>query len=100
MEKTYTLKTLFFSFLFSTFLITQAQECDIIYVTTTGANSGAAGTKANPASLNYGLTLVSGTANKVWIATGTYNITIPIQLVSNLTLEGGFDGTTWIISNS
>ena len=76
-----------------------AQQCDIIYVTPNGASSGTAGTKANPANFTYGLSLVSATANKIWMAQGTYTISLPIQLVSNITLEGGFDATTWIKSN-
>ncbi len=77
-----------------------AQECDIIYVTPTGASSGAAGTRANPASLSYGLSLVTGTANRVWLSSGTYNLSTPLQLISNVTMEGGFDPTTWIKSNA
>src|SRR5690606_9715074 len=76
------------------------QSCGVIYVTPTGASSGAAGTKANPASLAYGLTLATGTYNRIWLASGTYSISQPLQLVSNTTIEGGFDAVTWIKSNA
>jgi hypothetical protein len=41
-----------------------SQQCDIIYVTPGGASSGTAGTKANPANLTYGLTLIGLYTNK------------------------------------
>jgi PKD repeat protein len=81
----------------SVFLL--AQECGVIYVSPTGAGSGAAGTKANPASLDYGLTLVSPANKKIRMAEGDYPITQPLQMLSDLTIEGGFDETTWIKSN-
>ena len=77
-----------------------AQQCDVIYVTPSGASSGATGTKANPASLTYALTLVTATSNKIWMAQGNYALAQPIQLISNVTIEGGFDATTWIKSNA
>jgi gliding motility-associated-like protein len=77
-----------------------AQQCDVIYVTPTGASSGAAGTKANPASLTYALTLVTAASNKIWMAQGNYSLAQPIQLISNVTIEGGFDAATWIKSNA
>lgn len=78
-----------------------AQECNVIYVTPNGASSGAAGTKANPASLLYGLSLVSSTNKKVYLSKGTYNISNPLYLPSNVEMEGGFDATNnWAKSNS
>ncbi|TAL58358.1 MAG: hypothetical protein EPN85_11785, partial [Bacteroidetes bacterium] len=76
-----------------------AQQCDIIYVTTAGATSGAAGTQANPAELNYGLTLVTPTANQLWLATGTYTISTALVIPNNVTIEGGFNAATWEKSN-
>ena len=83
----------------STFFI-QAQECNIIYVSPVGAASGAAGTKATPANFTYGLTLVSATNNRLWMAEGTYTIDNTISIPSNLTVEGGFNATNWIKSNA
>jgi len=74
--------------------------CNVIYVSPNGANSGNAGTRLNPASLTYGLTLVGGQSTTLWLAEGTYNISTPINLVSNITIEGGFDPATWIKSNA
>ncbi|MDO9188213.1 MAG: gliding motility-associated C-terminal domain-containing protein [Bacteroidia bacterium] len=75
-----------------------AQECNIIYVTPTGVSSGTTGTKNNPASLAYGLTLVSSTNNLLWLSTGTYLISNILSIPSNATIEGGFDASTWIKS--
>ncbi len=83
--------------LFSSFL--SAQQCDIIYVTPNGATSGAAGTQANPAELNYGLSLVTATANQLWLASGTYTLSTTLIIPSNVTIEGGFNSTTWAKSN-
>ena len=77
-----------------------AQECDVVYVTSNGASSGTAGRKANPASLLYALTLANSTDNKIYMAAGTYIIYNPIYLLSNVTIEGGFDPVTWEKSNS
>ena len=75
-----------------------AQECNIIYVTPTGASSGVAGTITNPANLTYGLTLVNSTNNIVWISTGIYLISNTLLIPSNVTLEGGFNPPTWVKS--
>lgn len=77
-----------------------AQQCNVIYVTPNGASSGTAGTKAAPASLTYALTLANATDNKIYMASGTYNISNPIQMKSNLTIEGGYNASTWQKSNS
>ncbi len=78
----------------------QAQECGIIYVSPTGAASGVAGTKANPASFVYGLTLVTATDTRIWMANGNYNIDNTITIPSNVTIEGGFTIGTWAKTNS
>jgi len=77
----------------------QAQQCEIIYVTPGGASSGAAGTQTNPANLTYGLSLATPTDNQIWLASGTYPISTTLFIISNITLEGGFDATTWIKTN-
>lgn len=76
-----------------------AQECNIIYVTPTGASSGIAGTKANPANLSYALALASSTYNLLWLATGTYPISNSLVIPADVTIEGGFNSATWIKSN-
>ncbi|HWB63977.1 MAG TPA: hypothetical protein VG603_10735, partial [Chitinophagales bacterium] len=83
-----------------TYVIGTSQQCNVIYVTPGGASTGAAGTRANPASLTYGLSLANSTNNLIWMAEGTYNISNELQLVSNVTLEGGFDPSTWVKSNA
>jgi gliding motility-associated-like protein len=77
-----------------------AQECNIVFVSPNGANAGAAGTKATPASLTYALTLISPTNNQIWLAAGNYNISTTIDLISGVTIEGGFNPATWVKSNS
>ncbi len=76
-----------------------AQECNIIYITPSGVYSGTAGTIANPASLTYGLTLVSPSAKLMWLATGTYPISSILNIPDNVTIEGGFSSSTWQKSN-
>ncbi|MEK7225471.1 MAG: hypothetical protein AAB221_07295, partial [Bacteroidota bacterium] len=76
-----------------------AQQCNIIYVTPTGASSGAAGTKTNPASISYGLSLATPLNNQLWLAVGDYNISNTLFMISDVTVEGGFDPVTWIKTN-
>lgn len=68
-----------------------AQQCNVIYVSPGGATSGIAGTKTNPASLEYGLTLVSPGNNIMYLRSGTYNISQTINLVSNVRIYGGYN---------
>jgi len=78
-----------------------AQECGIIYVTPSGVSSGLpAGTRANPANLLYGLSLVSPTDTIVWLADGVYNISNTLFIPDGVTIEGGFDPVTWIKTNA
>jgi gliding motility-associated-like protein len=77
-----------------------AQECGIVYVSPSGATSGVAGTRSSPASLTYGLSLVTPGANQVWLATGTYPISATLSIPGNTTIEGGFDPITWVKSNA
>ena len=76
------------------------QECNIVYITPNGANTGVTGTRANPASLVYGLTLANTTNNRLFMAAGTYIINNPIILPGNITIEGGYDPISWEKSNS
>lgn len=85
--------------LFITTLLS-AQECNIIYVTPNGASTGTAGTKATPASLSYALTLATAPTNKIYMAAGTYIISQPLSLVSNTTIEGGFNSSWYKTNNS
>ncbi|MES2591176.1 MAG: PKD domain-containing protein [Bacteroidota bacterium] len=78
-----------------------AQECNIIYVTPNGASSGAAGTKANPASLPYAFTLANATDNQIRLSVGNYNISNHLLMISGVTLDGGFDpANNWKKTNS
>src|SRR3972149_5983085 len=77
-----------------------AQECGIIYVTPSGASSGAAGTRANPANLLYGLSLVSPKDKIVWMADGIYNISNTLSIPNGVTIEGTFTPVTWIKTNA
>jgi len=76
------------------------QECGIIYVTPSGATSGVAGTKANPASLLYGLTLVTPTDTIVWLADGNYPISNTLSIPNGVTIEGTFNPITWEKTNA
>lgn len=77
-----------------------SQECGIIYVKPNGATSGTTGTKANPASFAHGLTLVGPSAKIIRMAEGTYTLSNPLDMPSDLTIEGGFNATTWYKSNT
>ena len=76
-----------------------SQECGKVYVTIGGADTGASGTKANPASLLYGLSLASTSNNKILLGYGTYILNSPLMLISGISIEGGFNPITWTKSN-
>lgn len=76
-----------------------AQECGIIYVSPTGAISGVAGTRDNPAELQYGMSLVDVANNHLRLAHGTYELTERLQIPSDLIFEGGFVESSWHKSN-
>ncbi|MCF8275237.1 MAG: PKD domain-containing protein [Flavobacteriales bacterium] len=82
------------------FASSNGQECGIIYVSPSGAAGGLTGTRINPASLSYALTLANATNNVLWLASGTYTISSSIAIPNNVTIEGGFNPSTWIKSNS
>ena len=77
-----------------------AQECGYVYVSPTGASTGTTGTKVNPASLAFGLTLTSSTNDVVRLASGTYSFSAAFDMISDVTLEGGFNVSTWVKSNT
>ena len=58
------------AFLIFGLMTTNAQECGYVYVSTTGATSGVAGTRDMPADLTYGLQLADATNNHLRIAHG------------------------------
>ena len=86
---THTLIVLAFALLSATPII--AQQCDIIYVTPTGATSGTAGTKDNPADINYAVSLMTPSIRKVYLSVGIYNLETAFPLVDDVTFEGGFN---------
>ena len=72
-----------------------SQNCEVIYVTPNGASSAGAGTQQNPASLNYAISQIAPGLGNIRLAAGTYTINNQIDLVSGLTVEGGYDPATW-----
>ena len=82
------------------FVQVQAQECGYVYVSPTGAGTGTAGTRANPASFAYGLSLMSASNSHMRMAQGTYTIDNSVTLASGMTIEGGFESTQWEKSNT
>lgn len=77
--------------------VSSAQECDIIYVAPNGSGSG---TKAAPTSIQNALNLVSPGLDQIRMAQGEYLISDTLKLVGNVTIDGGYDPTTWIKSNN
>lgn len=75
-----------------------AQECDIIYVTPNGSGSG---TKAGPTNIQNALNLVTTAGvDQIRMAQGTYPISDTLHLVSGVTIDGGYDPSSWIKSNN
>lgn len=77
-----------------------AQTCGTWYVSPTG--SGTAGTPANPVSLDYALQNVTPGRDYIKMLAGTYSYTNKLNLVSNVTVEGGYqvNGTDWVLSSN
>lgn len=86
--------------LLAVFSSTFAQECGIIYVSPTGATSGAAGTRDTPAELQYAFTLVDPANNHLRIAHGVYELTATLDIPSDIVIEGGFEEGTWYKTNA
>ena len=100
MRKTFYNSFIILLFFLFAFLATTAQECGYVYVTPGGASGGTAGTKATPANFTYGLTLINS-ANKIMrMAEGTYSLSNTLNIPANITIEGGFNATTWVKSNT
>ncbi|MDW8158781.1 MAG: hypothetical protein RML72_07900, partial [Bacteroidia bacterium] len=78
----------YFSFLFA--LLWAQGECGVIYVTPNGSNLPGAGTRTNPASLEYALSLASQEMLLIKLSTGNYRLNNTLQLKSNIILEGGY----------
>ena len=77
-----------------------AQECGIIYVSPNGANTGTTGTRDNPAAFMYAFTLVNPANNHVRMAHGLYELTAPLEIPSDIVIEGGFEEGTWYKTNA
>lgn len=70
-------------------------SCVNIYATPTGSAANP-GTQASPTSLQNALAMAQCNNAVIKLAIGTYTINAPLYLGSYLTLEGGFDPTTWV----
>ncbi|MGB1318164.1 MAG: hypothetical protein ACPG5W_08150, partial [Flavobacteriales bacterium] len=77
-----------------------AQECGIIYVSPTGATSGETGTKDNPAEFQYAFSLVDPANNHLRVAHGVYELTEPLEIPSDIVIEGGFEEGSWYKTNA
>lgn len=73
------------------------QECNIIYVSPNGNGSG---TRNSPTSIANALGLVVPGTDHIWMQVGQYSINAPIQLISGVTIEGGFNAGTWEKTNT
>jgi PKD repeat protein len=93
------LQRLLFILLLLSAQMVQAQQCGYLYVTPNGASSGAAGTRSNPASLDYAMTLAAS-GGHLRISHGTYPLSQTLDIPSGITMEGGFVPSTWQKSNS
>jgi len=71
---------------------------DIIHVSPTGGNSGAA-TAADPVNLLTGMGMLGGNADKMYLQAGTYVLTAPLAMQSNVQLIGGFN-VNWVKDNT
>lgn len=85
----------------------QAQTCSglgspsfssIIYVAVNGSSS-AAGTQADPVDLLTGIGMVGGNFNKIYMRAGTYVLSAPLNVPSNVHIIGGFN-SNWVKDNS
>ncbi len=74
-------------------------SCVNIYVSTTGT-VGAAGTQAAPTTLQEAINRGACQNAVIKMATGIYTINSAIDLRSYITIEGGFDPTTWVKTSS
>ncbi len=77
-----------------------AQECGFIYVAPNGATSGTTGTRDNPAEFHYAFSLVDPANNHLRIAHGVYELTEPLEIPSDIVIEGGFEEGSWYKTNA
>jgi PKD repeat protein len=70
----------------------------VIYVAVTGTST-AAGTAASPVDLLTGIGMVGGNFDKVYVRAGTYVLTAPLIIPSNVDIIGGFNAQ-WVKDNS
>ena len=68
--------------------------CTNIYVTQDADDTGD-GSQDDPTNIDNAMDMAMCNNTVIKMAAGTYNIDAPLQLSSYLTLEGGFDATTW-----
>ena len=71
---------------------------NIIHVTVNGSPTGT-GTAADPVNLLTGMGMIGGLNNKVYLQSGTYVLTAPLDIPSNVDIIGGFN-SNWIKDNS
>ncbi|MFT4980203.1 MAG: PKD repeat protein [Bacteroidia bacterium] len=93
-------KLIFSLFLIGSSLGTFAQECGIIYVSQNGATSGETGTRDNPAEFQYAFSLVDAANNHLRMAHGVYELTQPLEIPSDIVIEGGFEEGSWYKTNA
>lgn len=74
------------------------QFSDIIHVSVTGLSSGAA-TEADPVDLLTGMSMLGGNTDKIYLQGGTYVLTEPLFIPSNIDLIGGYNAN-WIKDNT
>lgn len=79
---------------------TTAQTCGTWYVSPNG--SGTTGTPASPVSLDYALQNATPGRNYIKMLGGTYTYTNKLNMVSDVTVEGGYQvsGNDWILSSN
>jgi len=73
------------------------QECNIIYVSPNGSGSG---TKAAPTSIQNALTIAGPGMDQIRMAEGTYPMSSRLEMVSGVTIDGGYDPSNWTKCNS
>ncbi|MCF8275741.1 MAG: T9SS type A sorting domain-containing protein [Flavobacteriales bacterium] len=75
-------------------------NCDFWYVSPTGA--GTLGTSDQPVTFAYALANVTPARNHIRVLGGTYSFSDKILLVSDVTIEGGYQisGSDWVLSSN
>lgn len=80
---------------------TAVGDCNFIYVSPSGDPTGTLGTKACPASLLAAISIFNSnpSRNHILMASGTYGFGTTINIPGGLTIDGGYNETTWIKSS-